>query len=772
MKSGKKKTEKMIVSLVVSAMVVGSQAGGAYAAEWKPAGGMVQAAAALNYKFDDVPTSHWAHQFVTKLALQGIVQGRDEGKYVPDDKVSQEEVIVLAIRLMGLEQEALKLKTENYVLPFSVSDYARGYVITAIEKGLISIGEEGSNTSSGSKSWGTKSASREWVAKIVIRSVNKQQEANQKKSQSTGFSDNNKISDENIGFINEALSLKIVDGFEDNTFRPQESVTRAQMATFISRAQQYSSYQSDKVITGTVQAITGNSVQLIDSRGQSRTLSINSSSVIYGKGSTGKISWSDIKPGYTVYTIAQDNTAYYIEVTDQVSYQSTEGTVENIDLSVMKLTLKVGDRSEVYDLMSGTSVTDKDGLGQSLSSVVKGSKIEIRRTADQKVAHIIIKEAPVNKTAVGTFVSVNKDSKKLTVNETDGGKQEYAYADNLPVIYKEGMRSLDHIFEGDTVRIRVENNIVVELEVVTTKVEMIKEGKLDYIKLDNRAPYLTIQFADNQFGTYSFDTNTVEVIMPWKLSSSIAELQEGDDITVYLGSDDKVKKVFVGERKQKVNYMATIHSYDSKSKYLTVIVDGKPEIFELNDKVSLTYNGTSIAIETFDKMFPIGQKVDLTYNSKDELINISYSFGYEGVISMINPTTRELKLKMPNGQYVDLKLNTYVAVEALNQDNLTLDHLKVGDSIRAGMSNQHDYVFQIQKKQTINYELTAKNESSRQLTVKDQNGSAFYYTLPHDAKILSAADTAITFAQLSPGTKIAITFVGKNIQQVKLITSN
>ncbi|GIP32457.1 S-layer homology domain-containing protein [Paenibacillus sp. J2TS4] len=768
MKSGKKKAEKVIVSLVVSAMVVGSQAGGIMAAEWKPEGGLVQIAAASSYQFDDVPVSHWSHRYVTQLAAQGIVQGRDEGKYVPNDRVSQEEVIVLAIRLMGLEQEAERVKTDNYVLPFSVSDYARGYVVTAIEKGLLNIKEESSGSPSEGKSWGTSSASREWVAKIVIRAINKQSEAEQKKSKSTGFSDNNKIADGNIGFINEAISLKIVDGFEDNTFRPDQAVTRAEMATFISRAQHHNSFQPDKVLYGTVQAITGSSVQVTDTKGQSRTLNINSDSVIYGEGNDGKISWSGIKPGYSVYAVVQNNSVNYMEIKEKVSYQTVEGKVENIDLSAMRLTLKSGDKSEVYELMSGTSVTDKNGSGQSLSDVLKDSKVEIRFTDDRKIAHITIKEAPINKTAVGTFVSVDKESKKLTVNENGLGKQEYIFIDNVPVKYKETVRSLDHLFEGDTISFRVENNIIVEVEVTSTNVEVIKEGKLDHIKLDNRASYLTIQFADGRFGTYSYDNNFVEVIMPWKLSSSIAELQVGDEVTVYLDADNNVKKLFVKERIQTVSYMATIEGYDNKTKYLIIKKNNVPEIYQLDDKISLTYNGNSVALEQFESMFAIGKKVDLTYNNNDELVNIALNIGYEGVISMINPTTKELKLKMPNNQYLDLKMNTFVGVEAFNQDNATLDDLKVGDSVKAIVGPQQDYVYSMQKKQTLSYELISKNDTNRQITVKDQNGATKSYNVPLDAKILSAGDTSLTFAQLSPGSKIEITYLGKSLHQVKV----
>ena len=54
--------------------------------------------------FSDVPAGHWAEKHVAKLALQGIVKGNN-GLFKPNDNITQQEAVTLAIRFIGKENE-------------------------------------------------------------------------------------------------------------------------------------------------------------------------------------------------------------------------------------------------------------------------------------------------------------------------------------------------------------------------------------------------------------------------------------------------------------------------------------------------------------------------------------------------------------------------------------------------------------------------------------------------------------------------------------------
>ncbi|WP_052487521.1 S-layer homology domain-containing protein [Gordoniibacillus kamchatkensis] len=188
--------------------------------------GQTAAGAAVRTNFPDVSSTHWALQHITKLAIEGIVEGDQLGQYNPEASVSQQDVLIMAIRMMGAEADA-KANTATVKLPFDVSGYAQPYVVEAISRGLITTKEEIEANAQSKTAWGSRPATREWVAKIMVRLLGKQADADALAANAPAFTDNGKISAWATGYINEAVSLGLVQGFEDGSFQPQGSVTRA-----------------------------------------------------------------------------------------------------------------------------------------------------------------------------------------------------------------------------------------------------------------------------------------------------------------------------------------------------------------------------------------------------------------------------------------------------------------------------------------------------------------------------------------------------------------
>src|SRR5690606_23252390 len=110
--------------------------------------------------------------------------------------------------------------------------------------------------------------------KLIIRAIGQEAGAGSRESQSTGFSDEDKITSGYKGYINLAKSLNIVSGNTDGTFNPLGTVTRAQMAVFIGNAEKYLTNRSSQIAAGTVLSMDSGSVTLQTASG-SITLSIS-----------------------------------------------------------------------------------------------------------------------------------------------------------------------------------------------------------------------------------------------------------------------------------------------------------------------------------------------------------------------------------------------------------------------------------------------------------------------------------------------------------------
>lgn len=744
-------------------MVLGAVPGQAVLAA--PVGNTSEAAAqaaAPKFTFADVATSHWAHKYITKLTLQGIIQGDDRGLYNPEQAVSQQDVLILAVRLMGLEDEALKVKTDNAVLPFTVSDYARGYVMTAIDHNLINIKEE-----SGTGSWGTKSATREWVAKVVIRAIGKQSMAENQTAQSS-FKDKDKLSASDAGFVGAAVALKIVDGFDDNTFRPKEAVTRAQMSAFLSRAAASVALPSDYAFSGTVMAISSSSVQVVGADGQTRSFPLFADAFFYGE--SGLVTWSGIKPGYQVTAIGQDGVVYMLETEQAAELVSAAGVVTSVDVEARKLSLKADDgTTTTYDLSASVAVVDKGGSGLSLAGLAPGSAIELRRLpgATGKVVHITVKEVPVNKTAEGPFLSLSDDKKSITVQDPDTGQTTYPLSGDVTVTYRGGERSLDHLFAGDTVRFQVENNVVVALDIQASSVDTIASGKLIDLKNDNRNLYLTIKMADGRLGSYTY-TPSLEVVLKGTPYATVSDLKTGDDVTLYIDSKSQVVKAFIEERRLETTYRATITDYNETKKYFIVEENGTPSVYTINENIDLIFGGSKVPWASFKSLFTTGQKVDLTFNGSGDLIKITLNNGYEGILTSVNKSTNELILKTVDNQYLTLKYNSYGTAEQLGKDSVPIDQLPIGTSVRASLNAATDTVYLLQTITVKNVMLTAKDAPARSITVREEDSTTKVYTGTPDTKLLSAGGTAINWTDLAANSSLKLTFKGKALDKIEV----
>ena len=110
-------------------------------------------------KFTDVPNNHWAKSDIEIASTHGLMNGKGNQKFAPDEFLTREEMATLLSRLLKISPEA---KKDNPFSDISSTQWSYPYIVSMAEE-------------------------------------------------------------------------KIFEGFEDNTFRPKDKVTRAQMAALLDR---------------------------------------------------------------------------------------------------------------------------------------------------------------------------------------------------------------------------------------------------------------------------------------------------------------------------------------------------------------------------------------------------------------------------------------------------------------------------------------------------------------------------------------------------------
>lgn len=237
MGSGKRTPGRVAAALLCVAALLAGLAPAALAAP----GGKGRAEGRQGFQraedFEDMGEARWAARYVAAGQVMGLIQGyRENGraKFKPNQPLKRQEAVALVVRALGWEAAAQDATVSGSVygggLPFRdaerIQPWARGAVALAVERGLVDAGEPMFQP--------LRPATRAWVVKLMVRALGLEAQARQRMGEVLSFRDAPAIPADAVGHVAVAVDVGLVAGFpEDNTFRPEKPVTRAQMAKFL-----------------------------------------------------------------------------------------------------------------------------------------------------------------------------------------------------------------------------------------------------------------------------------------------------------------------------------------------------------------------------------------------------------------------------------------------------------------------------------------------------------------------------------------------------------
>lgn len=174
--------------------------------------------------FNDVTASHWANEYVTKLSEDNILSGYPDGSFKPENTVTREEFVKMIVSAAGLYDANATGEFDD----MSASHWAYKFVASAKNAGLV-------NGVTDTAFGAGKAITREDVAVITSRILDRFNDTDFTKQQEaeTGFTDDADISGYSKGSIKALVQSGIINGFEDNSFKPKAYLTRAQAAKII-----------------------------------------------------------------------------------------------------------------------------------------------------------------------------------------------------------------------------------------------------------------------------------------------------------------------------------------------------------------------------------------------------------------------------------------------------------------------------------------------------------------------------------------------------------
>lgn len=175
----------------------------------------------VNAAFSDVPEDHWAAQYINELSSKNVINGYPDGRFGPSDTLTNGQFLKL---IMTATFNGLNF---NIVEP-DFDHWAANYLKVAENNGIVDgeyvvINKENID----------QPINRITVVKILSLCDLEIRESKQKIAD-LKFKDIDNLAAGEQTLLAHAVGIKVINGYEDNTFRPENNLTRAEASKILS----------------------------------------------------------------------------------------------------------------------------------------------------------------------------------------------------------------------------------------------------------------------------------------------------------------------------------------------------------------------------------------------------------------------------------------------------------------------------------------------------------------------------------------------------------
>ncbi|WP_165449759.1 S-layer homology domain-containing protein [Intestinimonas timonensis] len=665
--------------------------------------------------FPDIQ-SHWAKSYIEAMTAAGMFKGYEDGNFKPENQLTTAEALALCARTVGLDSSTtMDIATDYYdtvkttlnneqtwfYQEFSIC-LATGILTTSDLKSLYQSGDL------------TDPIAKEDLAVYLVRAMQLGPMAERLTSYPLTFDDASSISADAKPSVYLLHVYGIVEGDEFNDFSPKLNVTRAVMATMLTRAIAY-----------------------MQAHGTSPDL-----------------------PEYTDYAFRQG-------VISSVS--TTNGVIQlslNSDLTGAAIgTVTLPANVKIYENnMETTSSALKNGRHARVCLDSSGTPFAVRvsgelETFTATVNGIDGKNVAVTADGTGRLLTMDRLTQVQIGTKTTG---DYSIVDS-GANYTTAVCKLDD--QGRLVAIQFTGG--------TSTVEGILS---DYIKASTSSANATIQLIgfDGVTRTYTIPSDAT-ITVDGLVDSLSSSLKDSYVILRLLDEDASVQSVSVDT---KSNYVqGVIKSVDSSDDTISItrLSNDRTATYDVTSSAVITYDGETTRLKDLDKNDFV---TILLNESDDATMIQAYpsSTTTEGTISERTfgsgtDTTITFVVTQKDGTKVSFKvdLSDPPVVERDDEDS-TVDKLRVGDEVE--FTVRYGDVTRIEAT-TQNVNLTGtveriiQEKSGYTLEMLLSDGEEVSYTVDNSVSV-TQNNKEVALSSLKPGYKLGLAVNGDQVVAIEL----
>lgn len=527
---------------------------------------------------------HWSKEYMQDLADRGYLSGYGDGTMRPDNDITACESLVLLSRFYNPGTEATALIADDYgdyvaeTVPGSLS-WAYDELEICLAAGIVTKDELASMDLSAA-------IEKEQLSVFLVRAMQLESKAESFSRTALTFDDADDISEACVGSVAELVSLKIVTGDDGNNFTPKLSVTRAVVATMVSRALDYletagttlviANYDGVTRTEGIVTSAGAGSLTVRGLDGLMRVYSVAPSSSVTVNGVARSL--TSAYTGCDITVTAKDGTVTTAAITSDSAVTWAQGLVGSVFSSTTLRYLYVTDSDSgttVKYTLSTSAVITLDGKSVSLSAIIQNQFVTMKIENDAVTAITAVSAdyeitGEISAITYGTTVS-------LDVKDTDGTVFcFYLGISDLPAIYRGTTAvTIDRLSVGEAVTVTVKNCDV--SSIVTEGSEDTVTGKLISITTTTSGTQWVVGADDGTSSTYTVDVNAG--VYSGTTPILLSDIQAGDTVSVVLYGSTITEIYLVTSVSSTTKVSGTVLAVNTSAKTVTILTPANKLVY-------------------------------------------------------------------------------------------------------------------------------------------------------------------------------------------------
>ena len=526
---------------------------------------------ALATEYTDLQ-DHWAKAYMEDLADRGYLSGYTDKTMRPDENMTACETLVLLSRFYTLSDEETALIAEDYeAFVEETVDDSLSWAYDNIE---ICLAAEIITESELTDLALTADIEKEQLSVFLIRAMQLVTEAEALAEADLTFDDESDVSDDCRGSIAKLYELGILTGDDANNVAPQSNVTRAVVATMISRSLEYiedsdidlivEAYSGASRETGIIVTIDGTSVDVCGFDGLTREYSVSSAAItVDGAVKT----LSTVYEGCYAELLVDNGTVTKLKIDDDSDVEWVQGALNTVSSSSYVYVRDLETSVVSYYAVSDDAVVTEDGESDSVSSLTKGNFVTVK-LEDEEVAEVCSVACDTDIT--GEITQLDYDTTvTLKVKDEDGTVYLFLLdISDLPTIERDDTAiSIDRLKTGNSVTVSIEDCEVTSI--VTNGSEDTITGELISVTSDKNGTVWVVEDEDGTETSLALDENVG--VYNGTTSILLSDIQVGDEITVVVYDGTITEIYLLSSTSSSTKVTGTVLNVDTTEKQIMII---------------------------------------------------------------------------------------------------------------------------------------------------------------------------------------------------------